>query len=166
MKDYRILIADLDGTLIDTLEGETFPKGIWDMRLRMEVFEAIRLMSPSWVLVASNQGGIEKGFVDEDLFTVKLSYVLGSLEDYLGRRDRVVGIYCTKNDPGDRMRKPNPGMMEELLKFTGGHRKEDVLMIGDASGKEGQFSDSDKNAAENFGCDYMDVGDFLNEWIK
>ena len=35
------------------------------------------------------------------------------------------------------------------------------LMIGDASGKEGQFSDSDKKTAENFGIDYMDVEDFV-----
>lgn len=28
-------------------------------------------------------------------------------------------------------------------------------MIGDASGKEGQFSDSDKKTAENFGIVYM-----------
>lgn len=36
------------------------------------------------------------------------------------------------------------------------------LMIGDASGKPGQFSDSDKRTAENFGIDYMDVEDFLH----
>ena len=36
------------------------------------------------------------------------------------------------------------------------------LMIGDASGKECQFSDSDKKTAENFGIDYMDVDDFVN----
>lgn len=37
-----------------------------------------------------------------------------------------------------------------------------MLMIGDASGKDGQFSDSDKKTAENFGIDYMDVDDFVN----
>lgn len=35
------------------------------------------------------------------------------------------------------------------------------LMIGDASGKEGDFSDSDRKCAENFGIDYMDVEDFI-----
>ena len=39
-------------------------------------------------------------------------------------------------------------------------------MIGDASGKEGQFSDSDKRSAENFGIDYMDVEDFIEESDK
>lgn len=36
-----------------------------------------------------------------------------------------------------------------------------MFMIGDASGKPGQFSDSDKKTAENFGIDYIDVEDFV-----
>lgn len=31
-------------------------------------------------------------------------------------------------------------------------------------GKEGQFSDSDKKTAENFGCEYMDVDDFVDKY--
>ena len=57
-------------------------------------------------------------------------------------------------------------MLEDLLKNTVGYNfnyiKSVSLMIGDASGKEGQFSDSDKKTAENFGIDYMDVDDFIN----
>lgn len=34
-------------------------------------------------------------------------------------------------------------------------------MIGDASGNDGQFSDTDKKTAENFGIDYIDVDDFV-----
>ena len=41
--------------------------------------------------------------------------------------------------------------------------KKDALMIGDASGKPGQWSDSDKRTAENFGIDYLDVEDFIKE---
>ena len=57
-------------------------------------------------------------------------------------------------------------MLEELLGDYVGHyfdfNKQVMLMIGDASGKEWQFSDSDKKTAENFGIDYMDVEDFIN----
>ena len=39
--------------------------------------------------------------------------------------------------------------------------KDEMLMIGNASGKQGQFSDSDKKTAENYGIDYMDIDDFV-----
>lgn len=39
--------------------------------------------------------------------------------------------------------------------------KENAIMIGDASGKPRDFSDSDKKCAENFGIDYIDVEDLL-----
>lgn len=37
-------------------------------------------------------------------------------------------------------------------------------MIGDASGKPRQFSDSDKKCAENAGIKYMDVDDFIEKY--
>ena len=57
-------------------------------------------------------------------------------------------------------------MLENLVESYVGddfeYIKPKSLMIGDASGKEGQFSDSDKKTAKNFGIDYMDVNDFVN----
>ena len=57
-------------------------------------------------------------------------------------------------------------LLEDLLeKYVGDNSiKPKCLMIGDASGKEGQFSDTDKKTAENFGIDYMDVDDFVRYW--
>lgn len=40
------------------------------------------------------------------------------------------------------------------------------LWLYSASGLEGQFSDSDKKTAENFGIDYMDVSEFVNVYGK
>lgn len=75
-------------------------------------------------------------------------------------------MYCDTNNKSDPYRKPNTKMLKTLLKdYVGddlGYIKSVSLMIGDASGKEGQFSDSDKKTAENFGIDYMDVEDFVN----
>lgn len=34
----KVIFIDLDGTLIDTASGKTFPEGVWDMKLKMEVF--------------------------------------------------------------------------------------------------------------------------------
>lgn len=37
-------------------------------------------------------------------------------------------------------------------------------VYSDITGKEGQLSDSDKKTAENFGCEYMDVDDFVDKY--
>lgn len=61
MKKYKVLFCDLDGALTDTLSGETSPKGIWDMKYKLDVLDAIKKLEPECVLIVSNQGEIEKG---------------------------------------------------------------------------------------------------------
>ena len=164
LKNKNILFCDLDGTLIETISGETFPKGIWDMKLRFDVLDAIKKLNPEYVLIVSNQGGIENGFVDAQKFSTKLFYIVESIGEYCGCE--CYAMHCDTNNKSDQYRKPNTKMLETLLEDYVGddveYIKEKSLMIGDASGKEGQFSDSDKKTAENFGIDYMDVNDFLN----
>lgn len=165
MKKYKVLFADLDGTLIETISGNPFPKGIWDMRFRFDVFDAIKKLAPDYVLIVSNQGGIEAGFVDDNNFKSKLEYVGRSISEYCGCK--CYAQYCTSNHKSDPYRKPNTKMLGWLTETYVGDDFEYIksvsLMIGDASGKEGQFSDSDKKTAENFGIDYMDVEDFVKE---
>lgn len=164
MKKYEIIFADLDGTLINTISGKTFPKGIWDMKFRFEVLDAIKKLNPEYILIVSNQGGIESGFVDAFNFRVKSEYITRAIKEYCNCE--CFAMYCETNDKSDPYRKPNSKMLEDLLeKYVGDdfeYIKQKSLMIGDASGKEGQFSDSDKKTAENFGIDYMDVNDFVN----
>lgn len=38
----KVIFIDLDGTLIDTESGKTFPEGVWDMKLKMEVLRSSR----------------------------------------------------------------------------------------------------------------------------
>lgn len=168
MKKYKVLFADLDGTLIDTVNGNTFPKGIWDMRIRFYVLDAIKKLKPQCVMIVTNQGGIEKGFVNRRNFEFKMEYIIRSIREYVGCYAEY--SYCGSNDKANHYRKPNTGMLESLLTRCLKHlfhhdnlAKDDCLMIGDASGKEGQFSDSDKKTAENFGIDYFDVEDFIKE---
>ena len=169
MKEYKILFSDLDGTLIETISGEIFPKGIWDMKLRLDVLDAIKKLNPEYILMVSNQGGIESGFVDEYDFRAKSEYIGRAIREYCCCK--CYAMHCGTNDKSDPYRKPNTGMLENLLeRFVGDdfdYIKQISLMIGDASGKDGQFSDSDKKTAENFGIDYMDVEDFVkcyNTW--
>lgn len=165
MKDYKILFCDLDGTLIKTKSGETFPKGIWDMEFRFDVLDAIKKLSPDYIMIVSNQGGIEGGFVDADNFQVKLEYIGRAIREYCGCK--CYCEYCETNDKQDYHRKPNIGMLNHLTERYVGDDFEYIksvsLMIGDASGKVGQFSDTDKKTAENFGIDYLDVDDFVEQ---
>lgn len=163
-KKKKVLFADLDGTLIDTISGSIFPKGVWDMRFKWDVINAIKKYGFEILIIVSNQGGIEKGFVDERHFCKgKMNYIQFALREYLGIP--VEYSYCKSNDKQNEFRKPNTGMLENACyKYLSRHNitasKEDMLMIGDASGKEEQFSDSDKKTAENFGIDYFDIEDF------
>lgn len=163
LKNKNVLFCDLNGTLIETISGDTFPKCIWDMKLRFDVLDAIKKLNPEYVLIVSNQGGIESGFVDAKKFETKLFYITEAISDYCDCE--CYAMYCDTNNKLDPYRKPNTKMLETLLDdFVGDDFdfiKQKSLMIGDASGKEGQFSDSDKKTAENFGIDYMDVNDFV-----
>lgn len=164
LKAKKIIFCDLDGTLIETISGEIFPKGIWDMRIKFDVLDAIKKLNPDYILIVSNQGGIEKGFVDAHNFRAKLEYIARAICEYCDCK--CYGMHCETNDKSDIYRKPNIGMLESLMeRYVGDdfdYIKQKSLMIGDASGKEGQFSDSDKKTAENFGIDYIDVDDFVN----
>ena len=159
MKKYKIIFCDLDGTLIDTISGETFPKGIWDMKIKFDVLDKIKELKPKFLFIVSNQGGIEKGFVNEYHFYSKLAFITHSIEEYCNIA--VDYYYCSSNNKDEENRNPNYGMLEDaLMEYDISYDKSEMLMIGDASGKSGQFSDSDKKTAENFGIDYLDVEDF------
>lgn len=64
-------------------------------------------------------------------------------------------------DKNDTYRKPNTGMLEQLYYQYKVESKDECIMIGDASGKSGDFSDSDRRCASRFFIDYIDVRDFL-----
>ena len=166
MKQYEVIFADLYGTLINTISGETFPKGIWDMKLNFDALDAIKKVNPKCLLIVTNQGGIEKGFVNKRNFEFKMEYICRSIKEYTGVE--VEYSYCTSNDKDNKYRKPNIGMIDSLTRemikrgiIENGIYTDNILMIGDASGKECQFSDSDKKTAENAGFDYMDINDFI-----
>lgn len=164
LKNKKVIFCDLDGTLIDTISGETFPKGIWDMRIKFDILNAIKKLNPEYIFIVSNQGGIESGFIDAHDFRVKSEYIARAIREYCDCK--CYAMYCEINDKLDPYRKPNTGMLKNLLESHVGddfdYIKQKSLMIGDASGKEGQFSDSDRKTAENFGIDYIDVNDFVN----
>lgn len=171
----KIVFIDLDGTLIDTHSGETFPKGVWDMNIKWDAWKALKSFvkdnNTDFVFIVTNQGGIESGYVNKNHWLDKFRYVQSALQEYLDQDNNidveVLVEYCTSNDEKDPRRKPNTEMLRHCLAVNNGWNnltnvpKSEMIMIGDASGKENQFSDSDKKTAENFEIDYMDIDDII-----
>lgn len=171
----KIIFIDLDGTLIDTCSGETFPKGVWDMSIKWDVWDALKNFvkknNTEFVCIVTNQGGIESGYVNKYRWLNKFRYIQSALQEYLNQDNDVdvdvFGEYCTSNDKDDFDRKPNKGMLWHFIfAKTGWYElrdipKSEMLMIGDASGKPNDFSDTDKKTAENFEIDYLDVSDMV-----
>ena len=116
--------------------------------------------------IVSNQGGL-KTITDKRLFNSKISAIESICASYLRSKLNNLlyadNLYCCSTDKNNTYRKPNTGMLEQLYynyKYNI-DSKDDCIMIGDASGKPGDFSDSDKRCASRFFIDYIDVRDFL-----
>lgn len=159
--NQKVLLCDLDGTLIVTKSGETFPKDINDWQFKPHIQEAIQEYNPKYIFIISNQGGIEKGFVDEREFYPKFRRIIDEIRtwgDYI-----VDGTYCTSNDPENVNRKPNTGMVDffrTCCVMGYDFDKRHALMIGDASGGS-SFSNSDLLTAKHAGIRYCDVDKFI-----
>lgn len=165
LSEKRIVFVDMDDTLIKTVSGRAFPLGIYDMTLRLDVFAKIKMLAPNAVFIVSNQGDIEAGHVNPTLFQHKFIYVLAALQEFLGLHTFVAGRFCPTQDPKFEGRKPNTAMLtimldefEQIIKdyrFT----KEECVYIGDT------LIDTERKTAENFGCDFVPVEDFLRVHI-
>jgi len=166
MRKFKVLFTDLDDTLIQTRSGKTFAQGIWDMELKLDVLNKIKELEPDYVFIVTNQGGLGK-FINEAEFIKKLEYIEVAIKSYIKHPNLkdVQSMYCDSMDKKDPFRKPNPGMINYFItsyKLLNNYTKGDMLMIGDASGYEGDFSDNDLKTAINAGITYLDVDDFIN----
>lgn len=174
--DKQLIFIDLDDTLIKTVSGCQFPVSITDMQFNIHAVEALQNLAYhnklKAICIVSNQGGIEKGYVSKRDFEVKFEAVRSMLERSVAmmclKPTPVYAVYCPSNDANCPDRKPNTRMLSNLQAKLADEQiidtnlpKHTMLMIGDASGKPGDFSDSDAKTAENYGIDYLDVDDFI-----
>jgi HAD superfamily hydrolase (TIGR01662 family) len=154
-KHNKVLFIDLDGTLIQPLGNREFPKGCWDMELKFATFEAIKQYKPDMVIIVTNQGGIEKGFVNEHTFYQKLNYICSCIYDYCNIDSTF--RYCSTCNSNDNNRKPNPGMINRYIECYN-IKKENCLMVGDR--------EEDMLCAKNAGIKFIDVNEFTKEFTN
>jgi D-glycero-D-manno-heptose 1,7-bisphosphate phosphatase len=174
-------IFDKDGTLVETKSGEPFPK-LGDQRLISGVKERIAdsAAAGNIIVVASNQGGIEKGYkrledaiaefqeVMELLPEISACYFCPNFDGtqcvYVSKEGRVVAVHdhWKKYDYLiGSYRKPKPGMLllaiaRELWVPVPGDKKpnkEVAHYTGDRPEDEG--------AAMNAGVSFRHVNDWL-----
>lgn len=173
--DKKVIFVDLDDTIIKTNSGKTFPEHLFDFVIKKEVLDKIVEVFPraKYLFIVSNQNGVGT-YISKDEFSLKFNSILRIIQGYLRIKynetykipvePTVDGDYCI--DLNIHRRKPNTGMLERFIDTysivsRGFYTKENMIMIGDASDKEKNYSDSDKMCALNFGIDYLDVNDFL-----
>jgi DNA 3'-phosphatase len=167
LEDKNIIFIDLDSTLIETVSGRTFPINIIDCKPIWKVWKLLKKWvnikkSTCYIFIVSNQGGIEKGLIKEEYFSCKINFISAALLDYINKEHLIVDcIYCPTENKSNHYRKPNTGMLDFILTKYGlrDSPKNKIIMIGDASGKPGDFSSSDLDCANNFNIDYLDVDD-------
>lgn len=79
----KVLFIDLDGTLIKTISGKTFPEDITDFRVQLPVLDKIieKMPNLNMFFIVSNQGGL-KTLTDKRIFNYKIWAVEGICHGY------------------------------------------------------------------------------------
>lgn len=162
-RQKKVIFCDVLDCLIETFQSNgkpgLLPRGIYDIRLRFEVWDKLGMFSPERIyamvprfLLNSSNGS--------DSWKVMLEYVICSLSEYLRLPFRNCQV-LTQTSIGQ----PKEDMMRSIL--DGGKYKiprEDVVHIGIESGMYGQ-NNRDQLAAMNCGIDYIDLGQLMtNYW--
>ena len=141
----ELFIFDLDNTLIKS-QG-TFPKGINDISL---MFPNVikKLNSNKGIVIMTNQYGLKKGkSLSRDDWLMRLKFLTSQLKVPF-----MIFISLEK----DQYRKPETGMFELFIeKYNSGINPEKKTYIGDALGRETDFSSSDLKFALNCGVNIV-----------
>lgn len=129
MKIIKGLFLDLDSTLIKTLSGKTFPQDNTDWQWYNDhVMSTLRRHMDYGIFIVTNQGGIEKGFVNPKGFVEKLNSICTQVREMTDHSVPVQGYFCPNMESYDR--KPLPGMAFQAARDFCINLK-DSIMVGD-----------------------------------
>lgn len=131
------LFLDLDGTVIVTRSGKTFPVDKDDWQFNPGILERIEsyIEQGYHIAIVTNQGGIEAGHVTMNDFRHKIRRIMGEIITVTGCPFSQISYrFCMSNHPDNFYRMPNPGMGYELA-LSHILDLSQSIMVGDASGK-------------------------------
>ncbi|CAZ79331.1 unnamed protein product [Tuber melanosporum] len=158
----RVAGFDLDSTLITTESGNVFAKTATDWKWWSPcVPDTLRKLHDDGyiIVIFTNQGFLKQPKKDSSnltKFKLKLAAVLDSL-------DIPVTVYAATAN--DRYRKPRVGMWEEMVDDydldAHGVDLDASYLVGDAAGRDGDHSDSDRHWAANVGIGFRTPEEFF-----
>lgn len=112
----KALFIILDGTLITTKSGKSFPLHYDDWKFTNNFYELFSsaVLKGYTIVIIAEELGIEEGFIKENLFTKKLDNICRTIEKELGiRKKKVLYNYC--GGTSDEFRTLRyPGMLYEI----------------------------------------------------
>jgi D-glycero-D-manno-heptose 1,7-bisphosphate phosphatase len=157
--NYKLIVFDVDGTLIRPMSGGEFRKSADDWELlpgRAEKLKALKEVGVR-LAIASNQGGVAFGYLRQIDILRELQNTARSLGIpegggyicYTHPRASIAGYRFE-----DHRRKPGPGMLQDAMRDFEADAGE-TLMVGDRPEDEG--------AAINAGVAFMWAKDFFGD---
>jgi len=143
--NINIAMFDLDGTIITTKSGKKFPddKDDWKFRFPNVPEKLKELHSKGYtIFFITNQAGIE-------LYPNTLEPIVSKIQDIMKILNIPIQVYiaAAKNV----WRKPNTAIIEQYILPTTASVEaiHKIFYVGDAAGRPGDFSDSDRKFAYN-----------------
>ncbi len=132
------LVAGVNGHCANTPEEQAFLPGVWQKCRDLKVEGHV-------LACASNQGGIEAGFVTTEQVQAMMQHVQDSL-------NLDATAYCPHFRFPCECRKPKPGMLNSLMSQLG-FSASDTMFVGD--------SETDRQAAQAAGCAFVWAHEFF-----
>lgn len=153
----KIAAFDLDGTLINTKSGRTFPINVDDWKLfNCNVIPVLKQLTEKnySIVIITNQLGVSKNKITVDELQQKIEVISKTVNINL------MAILVTNDD---KYRKPRIGAWDHIqsLMSSGMTLSSKSFYCGDAAGRPGDFNDTDYKFALNCNIKFITPDDLF-----